>query len=294
MSQPLPAPGDRFRFTCLGHRSHGLCSPLSAPKLERLLAQLRLQRGEVMLDLAGGKGLLARAVVERTGARAVVVDANPHFLAEGRAALTDPRASRGLAADLDELVFTHPRSRKSSHPSHPSHQGTAAPADLIDYVQGDVAELAAAGRLPTPAALVACVGARPWADRRTTLAALCDLTAPGGQVLVGEGYYRAAPDAEFMAFLGEEDPAEFEVAFDDHPRLAAELGLELRWSHAASLQEFADYDGRFCEALESWCLAHPSDPDAPAFLERIRAWSGVMTRHGREVMGFGWYLYQRA
>ena len=290
MSQHLPAPGDRYRFTCLGHRSHGLCSPLSATKLERLLSRLRLRPGEVMLDLAGGKGLLARAVAERTGARAVVVDTNPHFLAEGRAALADPGASPGLTADLDELVFTHPRSRATAGAPAP---GPDDESELVEFVEGNVAALVAAGSLPTPAGLVACVGARPWATRRATLEALRDLTAPGGHVLVGEGYYRSAPDADFVAFLGEEDPAELEVSFDDHPRLAAELGLELRWSHGASPQEFADYDGRFCEALESWCLSHASDPDAPVFLERIRAWDAEMTRHGRAVMGFGWYLYQR-
>lgn len=95
-----------------------------------------------MLDLAGGKGALARRVVERWGGRAWVVDRNPHFLEAGR---------------------------------------RAAP-EAVTFLEGDVAELASRGSLPRGADLVACVGARPWESRQQTLTELFALAGPKGSL----------------------------------------------------------------------------------------------------------------
>ena len=280
MSPLEPPPGDRFRYTTLGHRDHGLCSPLAGAKLQRLLARLQLGRGDVALDLAGGKGLLARAVAELTGARALVVDANPWFLAEGRAALRDAAASPGLAADLEDLV--HVRARSGA-------------GGAVEFLEGDVADHAedAVCFAPGGAALVACVGARPFGDRAATLGALVGLTRPGGQVLVGEGYWRDGPDAGLLELFGGHDAAEAGETFEGHPRLAEELGLSLVWAHGVTTAELTDYDRRFCGALAGWCGEHPDDPDAAAFAERVATWEGHMVRRGRAAMGFGWYLYRR-
>jgi len=250
----LGAHPDPFRFTTIGHVGHDLCSPLSEPRLEQLVEALELPSGGRMLDLAGGKGALARRVVARWGGRALVVDRNPYFLAEGRA-----MASPG-----------------------------------VGFLEGGVAELASYGELPEGVDLVACIGARPWGTRAATLTELFTLAGPEGRVLVGEGYWRHAPDPAFAALLGEEDEADLAVRLDTHPAMAAALGFELSFHLAATEAEFCDYDGRYQTAIEAWVTNHPEDPEAPVYAERIAAWGAAMREFGATSLGFGWYLYRRA
>jgi hypothetical protein len=167
----------------------------------------------------------------------------------------------------------------------------------VEFLAGDVAELATAGELPTNADLVTCVGARPWpstgsrAGREETLLHLFGLAAEDSQVLFGEGYWRHAPDPEFAAFLGE-DPDELAVREDTHPAMAAQLGFELVHTITSTRAEFDDYDGRFRAALKDWIESHPSDPEAAALARRRDAWEKAYLAWGQSSFGFGWYLYR--
>lgn len=274
MSAPeLPGPGDSHRFTTIGHQDHFLCSPLTEARLDELVRELtkkaKLGPDSLLLDLAGGKGALSIRIAKQSGCHALVVDGNPHFLAEGK--------------QLAEA---------------------AGAQSQVEFLHGDIAELETAGKLPSNADLVVCVGARPWpradsngdtgsrAGREETLRGLFALAAQAGQVLVGEGYWRHAPDPEFAEFLGD-DEDELTVREDTHPTMAKALGFELVHALTSTQAEFDDYDGRFRANLKTWIEAHPTDPEAAAFATRRDAWEAAYLKWGQSSFGFGWYLYSR-
>ena len=273
-----PVPGDPFRPTVVGHAALDLCSPLAPERwdalLTRLAAELKAERSPLVLDLAGGKGSLARDVTLRTGGRGVVVDVNPYFL-----------DACGASARAMGLVAEDP----------------ATPGE-VSCVLSDVCRFAA-GQPAGAADLVACVGARPWAeggvpvstdahgDRAATLTALRDLARPGGLVLVGEEFYHRAPDAELQAVLGGSS-TDFTFGFEALVELAVGLGFEVVEAFPSTEAELRAYDGSFHSALQAFVDEHPGDPDTPRFRERLEVWCPLFERNP-ETLGFGWYLLRR-
>jgi len=53
--------------------------------------------------------------------------------------------------------------------------------------------------------------------------------------------------------------------------------------------EWDEYEGRYCAAMERYIDAHPGDPDAGAMAARIRDWHEAYLRWGRGTPGFGFY-----
>ena len=53
------------------------------------------------------------------------------------------------------------------------------------------------------------------------------------------------------------------------------------------------YEAMYLAGVERHALAHPEDPEAPAMLERIRAWNQTYHRYGRHELGFGVYLMRK-
>ena len=54
--------------------------------------------------------------------------------------------------------------------------------------------------------------------------------------------------------------------------------------------EWDEYEGLYCSAVERYVDAHPEDPDGPAMGERIRRWHDAYLRWGRDTLGFGFYF----
>lgn len=240
-----------FKFTTIGHRRHRLCSPLAEQRLELLVDAIDLAPGARTLDLAGGKGELSIRLAERYGSSGVVVERNPAYVDAGREAAQQRVAGR------------------------------------VAFERGDASEV----ELDASFDFVACVGARPFGNRERTLAALAGRTRPGGEVLVGEGYYRREPPAEFLETIGD-SPEEGAVRFEDHLELGRGMGLTPLYTLASTMEEFDHYDGLYRASLLRYAAEHPDDPDAPAIAARTRAWHDLYYRWGRELWGFGWYLYR--
>jgi hypothetical protein len=58
--------------------------------------------------------------------------------------------------------------------------------------------------------------------------------------------------------------------------------------------EWDAYEGLYHRTVEDYVAAHPEDPDAPVMAERIRRWREAYLRWGRDTLGFGLYLFEKA
>ncbi len=245
---------DPFRFTTIAHSGLAILVPVASDALDRALAALPLGAEPRVLDAGCGKGEALVRLASRRGVRGVGVDPNAAFLEAAR-------ARAGAAGVSDRLEFHAVPMRDH-----------AVPPGAFD------------------AAL--CVGAtHAFGTLADTLGSLARLVRPGGSLLVGEAYWKREPDPGYLAALGAR--REDYTFRDGHASLAASLGLAARESHASSDDEWDDYETRYAANVERWCAAHPGDPDAVAFLDRIREWQHVYRRWGRDTLGFALTRFER-
>ncbi len=243
---------DRFKFTTIGHRAHRLCSPISDERLDGIFALLDLGQHSRIVDIAAGKAELSIRLIECFGLSAVAVEHSPHFVEEARA-----QAAQRVADGRIEFLTM-------------DAQEYDAPAERFD--------------------LAICIGARPYGTRLETLRAISELVKPGGYLLIGEGFWKKEPDAEFLAFLG--CGADEYVDHDQNIAMGAREGLAAVYAEAVSTGELDDYDGRYAAAIEQYVRENPDDPDAAHFGERIRKWREAYVKWFRDTVGFGVYLYK--
>ena len=147
---------------------------------------------------------------------------------------------------------------------------------------------------PGPFDLVICIASsHAIGGFPDALGALRDLTVPGGQVLLGEGYWRRPPDDAYLAALGAASADELA----DYPglmRAAEDVGLTPLHSSVASEADWDRYEWRLILNAERWAAANPDGPGAELLLERARSARERMTMPGgRETLGFALTLLRR-
>jgi SAM-dependent methyltransferase len=231
-------------------------SPLSSDKADKLVRLLDLSAETRVLDAGCGTGELLIRVLETGGVAGLGVDINTESLAAARSA-ADGRLGQG-ACEFRELNLQD-----------------ELPEDNVF----DVAICMGASHAFAPGE-----AAYPRA-----LEVLSGLLRPGGQLLVGEGYWKQAPAAEYLRFLG--DPAGI---YRDHPgnvALAEHYGLVPLYAAVSSDDEWDDFEWSHRRAVEQLAIAHPSDPVIAEKLARSRDWRDAYLRWGRATMGFGFYLF---
>jgi SAM-dependent methyltransferase len=125
------------------------------------------------------------------------------------------------------------------------------------------------------------------------LDALSELVRPGGEVLLGEGYWRRPPSDAYLEALGGASADEL----PDYPglmRAAEEAGLTPLYSSVASEADWDRYEWRLILNAERWAAAHPADSGAEVLRERARGARERMTMPaGRETLGFALVLLRR-
>ena len=245
---------DRAKFTTVAHRHHRHCNPVDPAVLERALGLADLQPGQRVLDVGCGKAALLVHLAERFGARCIGIDLNPAFLAEGRA-----QAERRGVASAVTLIET----------------------DASGLDAGDA-----------PFDLGLCIGAtQAFGTYGDTLRELAKRVRPGGHLLVGEGYWKRAPAAEYLARL--ETTADELTTHEGNVAAGVAQGLEARGAWESSPDNWDRYEDLYARTMEEYVAAHPEDPDAPAMDERVRRWRETYRTWGRETLGFGLYLFRR-
>ena len=64
-----------------------------------------------------------------------------------------------------------------------------------------------------------------------------------------------------------------------------DAGLIPMHAATANLDEWDEYEWKYCRSIERYAREQPEDPDVPAMLERIRKWRDAYLRWGRDTLG---------
>lgn len=147
---------------------------------------------------------------------------------------------------------------------------------------------------PGPFDLVICIASSHalggWPD---ALEGLRELTEPGGQVLLGEGYWRRPPSDEYVEALGGASADEL-PDYSGLMHAAEEAGLTPLHSSVASEKDWDRYEWRLILNAERWAAENPGDSSGDVLLERARsARERITMPGGRETLGFALTLLRR-
>ncbi len=147
---------------------------------------------------------------------------------------------------------------------------------------------------PGPFDVVLCIAAsHALGGFPDALGALSRLVRPGGELLLGEGYWRQQPSTDYLDALGGASADEL-PDYSGLMRAADEAGLTPLYSSVASEADWDRYEWRLILNAERWTAAHPADPGAEVLLERARHARERMTMPGgRETLGFALVLLRR-
>lgn len=244
---------DPLKFTTVAHREHEHLNPLDPEALAQALERAALRPGDRAIDVGCGKAALLIRLAEGLGVAGTGVDLNPAFLADARA-----RAER---------------------------QGVAGSLTLIE---GDASTLDLA---PASFQLGICIGStHALGGYRGTLRGLRRWVCPDGHLLVGQGYWKRTPDAEYLQRLGA--TGDDETSHEGNVALGLAEGLAGRGAWVSRDEDWDRYEDLYADTVERYTAEHPGDPDSPAMLQRIRRWRETYRRWGRDTLGFGLYLFK--
>jgi SAM-dependent methyltransferase len=251
---------DLWKFFDITHRDHVVCNPTSIARLDELIGLLDLPEHPTVLDIGSGKGEFLLRLAERVAApsgvgfRATAIDRSPFCVAQLREATT-----------------------------------TRIPGANVDILEMDAAEYT-----PEPGAndLAVCLGASwIYGGHAGTLQALGDATRPGGQVLVGEPFWRHEPAVEQLEWSGlsADQFGTHASNVDEGERhglvpLLAWVSTDADWDRYETLQ---------WRAAARYAAGHPDDPDLPDLLERVRRNRHEYLTWGREAFGWAIYLFAK-
>jgi SAM-dependent methyltransferase len=216
---------DRALASAIAHRWHPVAAPVSDANLRRLLT--RLGPVDRVLDLGCGFGEWLFAALEAApGATGVGVDTS-------RPALDEARRRAGQRGLTDRVVF---------------EEAAAASYD--------------GGRFGA----VLCVGAtHAFGGLPGTLDAVRGHLAPGGRVLLGEGFWDGDPSPQAMSALGAA-PGEL-PDLSGLVETARAAGWEPGYGHISSAEEWDDYEWSWTGSLTAWALTEAGETDRASALQ---------------------------
>lgn len=228
--------------------------PLSAAKVSSVLKHVALDPGARAIDVGCGRGSVLLELAQRFGASVVGLDRS------------------GAALDLARAAFA-----------------AQAPQAEREWIEGPVADyVPRAERFD----LVSWIGG-PYLgeDFSSTVQGLVEWLAPGGYLLIGYGFWAAPPPEVYLAATG--------IAaseFGEHWETIAEVeaaGLRLQTCAVSTRDEWDEFEGTILANSERYAAEHPEAPDPTGRLQQRRDWNRAQQRWGRDVMGFGLYLFRR-
>ncbi|CAM5320188.1 SAM-dependent methyltransferase [Streptomyces avidinii] len=234
---------NREQISGLAHVDHPIKAPLDDDAVRQLLTH-GLPRGDGRaLDLGCGTGeWLLRALTAHPRLRAEGVDVSEDALRQAR----EEAGRRGVG---DRLAVHRQKAEEFRSPHS------------FDLVLSVGAAHAFGGLLPT-------------------LAAAREHLAPGGRVLIGDGFWEHEPSQEAVEMLG--DFADLATTLD----LVVADGWTPVHGHVSTRRELDAYEWACWGSLASWALDHPGDPDSPQVLETATARRTEWLRAYRDTWGF--------
>ncbi|MFF7052174.1 SAM-dependent methyltransferase [Streptomyces griseorubiginosus] len=234
---------NREQISGIAHADHPIKSPLDDDSVRRLLERGVPRGDERVLDLGcGGGEWLLRALAMRPQLHAEGVDISEDALAQAS------QAASHLGVQ-ERLVLHHQEA-----------------ADFVSSQSFD---------------LVLSVGAtHAFGGLLPTLAAARKHLAPGGRVLIGEGFWDREPSQEAVEMLG--DFTDLATTVD---RVVADGWIPVD-GHVSTRRELDDYEWACWGSLASWALDHPADPDSAQVLATSNTRRSEWLRVYRDTWGF--------
>ncbi|MFF8960238.1 SAM-dependent methyltransferase [Streptomyces sp. NPDC014894] len=244
---------NRQTISALAHADHPVAAPLHDASVARLLERALLRGDERVLDLGCGEGTwLRRAVRGRPGLVGEGVDLDAAAIARGRARLVAEGA-----------------------------------ADRVALHTGDASGFAPGHRFD----VVLCVGAtHAFGGLLPTLEAAGRHLAPGGSVLVGEGFWEREPGRETLGagFTAQEYDS-LAVTVD---RVGAE-GWTPVYGHVSTVAEWDEYEWSWTGTLSRWALDQEDGPDRAEALRAAKDHRDAWLHGYRRTLGFVTLLLRR-
>nr|WP_225955011.1 class I SAM-dependent methyltransferase [Kibdelosporangium phytohabitans] len=189
-------------------------------------------------------------------------------------ALAASPGARAVGVDLSERALAHAQDAAR----------TLGVADRLDLHQEDASAFMSA----QPFDLVLSVGAtHAFGGLLATLAAAGKHLAPGGRVLVGDGFWEREPSPEAVEMLG--DFTDLPATID---RVAADGWVPV-YGHVSTRRELDDYEWEWTGTLSSWALDHPGHPDSAQALAVAAEHRAEWLRTYRDAFGFVCLVLQR-
>lgn len=245
---------DPYKYSWISHRDLIYCNPLSLTKMETVIGLLELAPGARVLDIGSGKAELLIRLVERYNVEAVGIDRSPHFLLEARQQVT-----------------------------------SRIPFGKLTLKEVDATEFQIN---PTSLDLAICIGATEiFGGYKNTLQTLANLVQPNGQILIADLYWKREPDPDYLVAFG--------VSQNEYTTHAQNVAIGVAqnlvpvYATVSNDDEWDYYEWMHLRAVENYAMQHPDDPDVPALLTRIRTWRDLYLGWGRDILGFGIYLFRK-
>ncbi|POX60391.1 SAM-dependent methyltransferase [Streptomyces sp. Ru62] len=241
---------NREQISRLAHADHPIAAPLDDDSVRRLLERGIPCGDERVLDLGcGGGEWLVRALTTYPQLRAEGVDVSV-------SSLTHARTTARTLGVHERLVLHH--------------------EDAVDFAAVHAFDL------------VLSVGAtHAFGGLLATLTAARKHLAPGGRVLIGDGFWAGEPSPEAVEMLG--DLADLPTTVD---RVIAD-GWTPVYGHISTRDELDDYEWAWTGALASWALNHPDDPGSSQALAAATTHRDQWLRVYRDVFGFVCLILRR-
>ncbi|MDQ0200324.1 SAM-dependent methyltransferase [Neobacillus ginsengisoli] len=247
---------DRNRFSAIAHCNHAFSNPISEEKIMKMIRIVAPKPQDKAIDIGAGKCELLIRLIENYKMSATAIE-----LYDGAIEEAKKRASNRIPEGSIEFIVDDAKQAVEK-------------CEQEGYDFG------------------ICIGStHALGGLETTLQTLKGLVKKNGFIIIGEGYWKQPPSAEYLQALGGADESECK-SHAETVKAGEELGLIPLWSYVANEDDWDEYEWLYSLSIENYCHKNSEDPDCEAMLQRIRTWRQTYLKWGRDTLGFGLYLFR--
>lgn len=247
---------DVWKYYDIVHRHHTLMNPLNEKRLEELYTMIPMRSQARVTDIGCGKGEMLIRLAEKREIHGIGIDKSPYCIKQAE----KRKLERVPQADLQFLEM-----------------------DGANYKpEADESE-----------DLAMCIGASwIYGGHKKTLKTLSHMTKRSGYVMVGEPFWKENPPQEYLR--REKISKNLFSTHLGNVTMGENLGLDLVYTLVSSDSDWDKYEGLHWYAMREYANSHPEDPDLKDLLARSARDRESYLKHGRNVLGWAVYLFQKS